>query len=185
MPAAKGGLKGVRRNLARDKATMLVAQAVREDWGVTKFAKEAGVSTNVACDVLAEASRQVKNKADRELGVLAGKMRDEAHTTLPVAVALNRRALAACERVLECLERDIDRYGDAGIPGKNGETPASVVLARAAQTLAGAVSQLGGSIKDLTGMKAAETVAVKKAIEAGKRDGEVDPWAVDFEVVDV
>lgn len=183
MPAAKGGLKGVRRNVARDRAIKLVAQAHRESWGVERLAKEAKVSTCIASDVLANASEKVVAKVDRELGVLANQMREAAQTAVPNAIKLQQRTLSACERIIACLEADIERYGDAGIPGKHGETPASVVLAGAAKALAGAMATLGGSIKDLTGLKAAETVAVKRATaDAGKTQA-IDPWNVELEVL--
>lgn len=183
MPAAKGGLKGPRRNIARDKVVKLIPQAVRENWGTVRLAKAAGVAEQVASDMLAEASRKVHAKADRELGVLANQMREAAQTAVPNAIKLQQRTLSACERIIACLEADIERYGDAGIPGKHGETPASVVLAGAAKALAGAMATLGGSIKDLTGLKAAETVAVKRATaDAGKTQA-IDPWNVELEVL--
>lgn len=183
MPAAIGGLKGIRRHSARDKAMLLVAQAVKEGWSVAKLAREAGISDNVACDVLALASKQVKDKADRELGILAGKMREAAHRAVPRVVEVSERALAACERVVERLEADLDEF--TSIPGKHGDTPASIVLAGAAQKLAAAMSTLGATVKDLTGLKAAEAVAVKRAGERAKKDDSVDPWAMDFDVIDV
>lgn len=180
MPAAKGG-SSRRREPARDKAIRLAPQAIIEGKGAQWLSKNAGVSLQVACDVLATASQKVHAKADRELGVLASQMREAAQTAVPAAVAVMQRGLAACERVVEVLERDIDRYGDAGIPGKHGETPASVVLASAAQKLAAALWGLGGSIKDLTGLKAAEEVAKKRAGEEAKKSQSPNPWVIDFE----
>ena len=161
----------------------LLPQAVEERWTVARYAKEADVSTNTAMRLLQMASNKLANKADRELGVLAGKMQAAAHTAVPATVELCERTLSACSRVVERLEADIQEFQT--IPGKHGDTPASIVLAGAAQKLASAMSTLGATIKDLTGLKAAEAVAVNTAKEKGRKDDSVDPWAVDFQVVDV
>jgi hypothetical protein len=162
---------------------MLAPQAVREGWDSARLAKEARISTHVAQDVMALVSAKVHNKADRELGVLANTMREAAHTAVPATVELCQRTLSACHRVVDRLEADIQEFQT--IPGKHGDTPASIVLAGAAQKLASAMSTLGATIKDLTGLKAAEDVAKKRAGERVKKDDSVDPWAMDFEPLDV
>jgi hypothetical protein len=71
--------------------------------------------------------------------------------------------------------------------GRKGRirSPVSSELAGSAVTLSRAMALLGATIKDLTGLKAAETIGIQRAKEQAKKQNSVDPWATDFEVLDV
>jgi len=183
MPAAKGG-SSRRREPGRDKAVRLIPQAITEGRGAQWLSKASGVSLQVSCDLLATASQKVHADVDRQLGVVGGKLREAANRAVPVAITLQERSLSLCSRLLDRLELDIQEY--QSIQGKDGDRPASVELAKAAKTLAGAVATLGASIKDLTGLKAAERVAVIEGGQAAKakvNQRELDAGAVDVEVI--
>lgn len=172
-----------RREPAVDRAMLLVAQAIKEGWDCPRLAREAGVGTHVASNVLAKMSEKIVHQADRQLGVYATQMREAVQANIPKVVKLCERTLCSCEQILDRLESDIEQFDV--IQTKHGEAPASIPLAGAAKTLAGAMASLGQTIKELTGMGLAERVAEAKAKADAKSGGKIRPWEVDIVEVDV
>jgi hypothetical protein len=63
------------REPGRDKAKLLIPQAIREGWSAPRLANEAGISHNTAGDLLVETSRKLQTKVDQELGLAVDAMR--------------------------------------------------------------------------------------------------------------
>lgn len=174
---------------------ILLPRAVAEGWTIAQFSEATGLSYVPARKMLIEASEKVSKKVDRELGVLVSDLREAARSAIPETVSQCQRALGVCGRILGVLESEIQAAEsmdaidsddeDEDEPKKRKRGPLSGELAGSAVSLSRAMATLGATIKDLTGLKAAETIGINRAKEQAKKQNTVDPWATDFEVLDM
>jgi hypothetical protein len=171
---------------------LLVVQAVREGWGCDRLAKEAGICTTTAADVLATVSKSIVDKAHGELGVMAAEMRKEATKERPAVVRRLRAAgeladtlLAKAKELIEALDPEDDALADEEEEAERLEEQAHGGALRRRQraiTLEERLASLSASVKaataaakdswaafkDASGLAFAEDAA-RAAVKAGSK----------------
>lgn len=136
------------RTPARDKARRFLPQALAGKWSITRLAKEAGVSRNVAAVVMREGSnrsqRAIEAALDRETNRAVGvarRVRDKQIDTAEKLESISEKALLD----LEAKARD----GELSL--------------RDLETLAKVRKTHWETVKDLAGLSMAEKLAVAQA----------------------
>ena len=180
-----------RREPARDRAMLLIVQAIREGWDSHKLAKEAKICTNTASDVLATVSKSIVDSKSRELGLTVRAMQREAERERPLVVTRMRslgsvadRLASVASSLLDRIEsgeaeddEDEDESEDDGGKKSNRRKRSPLIetrlaaLGSAIKAASAASADSWACFKDASGLSFAETAAVHAMKSTGKKTG--------------
>ena len=182
------------REPARDKCAVHLVQALAEGWGCERLAKEAGVSTNTARDVLAGMSQKLTAMVDNKLGVHIEAMRSVAAIERPAVVSRLKSAGELCDSILakahEILaeitcDTPFDTSEEGGAPPIMPEDRLAK-LATICQKVSAAAGQSWAAYKDASGLALAERVketALSAKAKADVAQDSKDQSAIEVEVI--
>lgn len=178
-----------KREPARDKARLLLPRALAEKWSCERLAREAGVSGEVALDLLREMSGKIESKVERELGLAVEAMRGVATREREKVTARLARVGALCDRLLvEAGEALGDKAGDCvDEESENEQGKVSHGLERL-EAVAGILSKAGKLaesswklFRSASGLELAERLTELQARERLKAgDDQIETWEADF-----
>ena len=170
---------------------MHVEQAVRESWGRDKLAEVAGVSKDVAADVLAQVSARLVAKVEEGLSCQVNEMRVLAARERPAVVRRLKAAGELCDDLLAMarellgqfpVEQPEDEVVDGVLVKHALLEDRALKVASIVQKAAAAAGQSWAAYKDASGLALAERVkesglvadAKAKSVQDGKNASAIE-----------
>ena len=95
------------REPSKDKARLLIPQAIAEGWGCERLASEAGVSSEVSLALLRDYSRKIEAKVEHELGFHVEAMRRVATSERSKVTARLQNIGAFADSLLKSAEIEL------------------------------------------------------------------------------